>query len=456
MGDSEKMLVIGAGPVGLAMARSLKKRGIPYEQLEADDNLGGNWYHGVYESAHIISSRKTTQYSDYPMPAHYPDFPSRAQMLEYFQAYAREFDLHDHIQFNTTVVYVRPIDQEGWEVTLEGGEMRRYKGVLVCSGHHWNRRWPSYPGTFTGTRIHSKDYKSPEQLRGKRVLTIGGGNSACDVASEAARVALSSHISLRRGYWFLPKTLFGIPSVELLFPWLPVPLQRLMMTTLLRIVVGPYTRYGLPQPDHRLFEHHPTINSELLHYIKHGRIQPHPDVRRFDGDTVEFVDGSRETFDLVVCATGFHLSFPFLAEGLVKVEGSIAKVYGGGMVPGYKHLYIVGTSQPRYGLGPLVAPLAELLAELILLQDRLTHPIGRLLEAMGQKPPTTHLVDPHQALRQLRLARRLLPWTLPRWDRRLSRRQASDPQRPLLPSLPASPTQSLPPPAALPGDLQVF
>src|SRR5688572_18887318 len=106
---SHNIAVIGAGPVGLAVAKALRQHGIPYEQLEANDDLGGNWYHGVYETAHIISSKKTTEYADYPMPDDYPDFPSAQQMVDYLRSYSEAFGLRSHIQFRTKVVLARPL-----------------------------------------------------------------------------------------------------------------------------------------------------------------------------------------------------------------------------------------------------------------------------------------------------------------------------------------------------------
>ena len=206
---SDVMALIGAGPVGLGMAKALLEHKIPYEELEADRELGGNWLHGVYETVHIISSRKTTEYADYPMPVDYPDFPSRQQMLDYLRDYAQKFQLTPHIQFNAKVVMALPLADGRWELELASGEKRIYKGLIVCNGHHWDRRFPKYPGEFAGEFMHSKDYRTPAQLIGQRVLVIGGGNSACDIAAEAARVSKTARISLRRGYWFLPKTLFG-------------------------------------------------------------------------------------------------------------------------------------------------------------------------------------------------------------------------------------------------------
>jgi cation diffusion facilitator CzcD-associated flavoprotein CzcO len=419
--------LVGAGPLGLAVARALKQHGIPYVQFESASELGGNWRDGVYETAHIISSRKTTEFPDYPMPSDYPDFPSAAQMLAYLQDYAHHYDLVPQIAFNTTVSEARPDaggGEERWELTFADGTRGVYKGVISCVGHHWDRRWPSYPGTFAGELMHSKDYRTPEQLRGKRVLIIGGGNSACDIASEAARVGASSHLSVRRGYWFLPKTMFGVPLVELVRPWTPLWLQRLFLRAVLAVSVGDYRRYGLQKPDHAIFEHHPTINSELLHYIKHGRITPHPDVARYDGEFVEFADGTRERIDVIVAATGFHQTIPFLAADLVPIEGPVVKLYGSMMSDRFRNMYVFGWAQARYGFGPIVSPGADLLAEIIVAQRRMRHPIGAVLKKMGVKLPRTHLVDPHAAIRQIRRARKRLP-LLARMEKAVMRDKAT-------------------------------
>lgn len=408
-GSLQRFLVLGAGPTGLAIARALKEAGIPYEQVEAEGRVGGNWAHGVYDTAHIISSRRTTEFPDYPMPADWPDFPSAAQMCAYMQDYAEHFGLLEHLRFHARVTAVRQRPDERWDVTFEDGSSATYKGVLVCNGHHWDKSFPSWTKDFTGEVLHSKDYKRPAQLADKRVLTIGGGNSGCDVACEAARVAKSSRWSLRRGYWFLPKTIFGRPSVELVKPWLPVPAQRLVMKSLLRVVVGRYEDYGLPTPDHNIFEAHPTISSEVFHYIRHGRLAIRPDVASVQGQRVTFTDGASEEFDTVVCATGFDVSFPFLEPGLIPVHGKTPELLGGVVRPDLRHLYIVGAYQPRYGIGPLLRPLARLLAAWLPLQDELTVPLGQLLLAAGQQPLKSHLVDPHAAMLQMKLGLRLTP-----------------------------------------------
>ncbi|NUM55964.1 MAG: NAD(P)-binding domain-containing protein [Candidatus Hydrogenedentes bacterium] len=399
---SDRHCVIGAGFTGLAVAAALKRRGIAYDQLEADDRLGGNWYHGVYETVHIISSRRTTQYGDFPMPTDWPDFPSAAQMLAYLNAYADRFGLRDTIEFNTEVTWIAPADNDTWEVTLASGEARIYGGVVICNGHHWDCRYPEYAGEFTGEAIHSKQYKSPAILKGKRVLVVGGGNSGCDIAVETARFGEDSHISMRCGIWIMPQTIAGIPSIEFLRPWMRGWMQGVVMRTLLRIFVGKMSRYGLQEPDYPVFSRHPTINSQLLYYLKHGRITPHPDVKRLDGKTVEFVDGTKIEVDLLVYATGFHVSIPFLAPEVVTWKDGYPDLVNGIFPQRHKNLYVVGIGQPRYGAGPLLTLGAEALVESILIQPKLKRPIGQVMLKLGRKPLDNYLMDPHEVMRNAR------------------------------------------------------
>ncbi|MGB1206338.1 MAG: flavin-containing monooxygenase [Chitinophagales bacterium] len=414
----QKHLIIGAGPIGLAHAKALKEHNISYDQVEADDDVGGNWYHGTYETAHIISSKKVTEYSDWPMPDTYPDFPSQQNMLDYFRAYTQNFGLRENIEFNKKVVYVRPIEKNLWEVHFEDGETRNYKGVLVCNGHHWKRRFPQYEGNFDGEWLHSKDYKRPEQLKGKRVLVIGGGNSACDIASEAARVSQKAIMSMRSGVWFLPKTLLGQPLTDSPFQAAPIWLQRSLLRLMLKIVVGDLSKYGLQKPDYKIFDKHPTVSTEVLHYIKHGRIEAKPAIKRLAGRKVIFEDGTSQNFDAIVCATGYHVSYPFLPKELNRIDGSVVKVYAGSLLEDYKGLYLIGWAQARGGIGSLITPSADLLAKMIHLQDSIKPPLGLVIKQTGEKLPTTHLVSPTEVKKRLKKANRRW-WMLEKVARRV-------------------------------------
>lgn len=407
---TDKQLVIGAGFVGLGMAQALKAAGIPYDQVDASDAIGGNWYHGVYETAHIISSRKITQFTHFPMPEDYPDFPSAQNMRDYLNSFAEHFDLPQHIELNRTVNYVRPIENNLWEVTFADGEQRIYKGVLVCNGHHWCKRFPKFEGEFKGEIIHSKDYKRPDQIRGKRVLVIGGGNSACDIAAEAARVGAKCVLSMRESVWFIPKTFAGVPVSDLIQWWMPEWFQRLMAYGIMRLTFGKHEDYGLSKPHHRVFDKHPTLNNEVPYYIKHGRILPKPAVRQFNGYKVEFVDGSCEEFDIIVCATGYHVAYPFLPQELQRFEGAIVKCYGGSFLDDYKGLYYIGWGQARGGVGSLISAYGLFFTRCLKLQDEINVPIGLVFKEMGQQLPTTHLSDPQKTFRQLKFANFFFNW----------------------------------------------
>lgn len=414
------MLIIGAGFSGLAVAGAFARDGIAYDQVEAAEDIGGNWLHGVYDSVHLITSRRTTQLDEWPMPQDWPDFPSKDQMLEYLRSYAAHFDLRASIELQREVRQVVPGGGGRWRVELDAGESRLYAGVVVAIGHHWARRMPTYPGHFEGKLIHSKDYRSPELLRDERVLVIGGGNSACDIAVEASRVARAAHISMRRGYWFMPKAFFGVPLVELIPPLLPMAGQRLLLRAAIALCVGDYRKYGLQRPDHRIFEKHPTLNAELLKELRQGLVSPHPDVARFDGNEVEFVDGTREEIDLVVAATGFHLQFPFLAEDVLRWNAGMPELIAGLVSPQHRNLYFLGNGQPRYGAGPLLSKGASVISEMVRVQPRLEHPVGAVLQRLGAKAPSSWLVDPHAAMRAAGLARWLIP-RLPGIEQRVMR-----------------------------------
>ena len=244
------------------------------------------------------------EYPDHPMPADNPDFPDHLQIARYFDDYVEHFGLAERITFRTEVKGVEPVDGE-WEVTIEGpdggSQVNRYRAVLIANGHHWDPRWPEppFPGSeeFAGEQIHVHHYREPEILVDKRVLVLGIGNSAVDIAVESSRTAAATFLAMRRGAYVLPKFLGGRPIDEASPAWttfLPLPLRRVVMSRLLNVAVGDVTDYGLPKPDHKLLEAHPTVSSELLPRLGHGDITVKPNIDRFAGGrTVRFVDGNR-------------------------------------------------------------------------------------------------------------------------------------------------------------------
>lgn len=315
-----RVCIVGAGPAGLSAARALKRIGIPYDQYERHSDVGGIWDLDnpgtpMYESAHFISSRKISGFFDFPMPDTYPDYPSNREILRYTRDFADAYGLREAIRFDCPVQRIERVDNS-WEVTLTGGTSRRYGAVICATGVTWSPRSPEHPGRFNGEIRHSSTYRDAAEFRGKRVLIVGLGNSGADIASDAAANADAAYVSVRRGYHVIPKHLFGVPTDEFAErgPELPPRVMRPLLAKLLRVLEGDLTKYGLPKPDHKLFESHPLMNSQLLHHLRHGDIAVRPDVASLDGDRVRFVDGTSEEIDLVLYATGYDWSIPYMAE----------------------------------------------------------------------------------------------------------------------------------------------
>ncbi len=384
----ERVCVIGAGSSGLTACQVLAARGIPFDCFEKGSMIGGNWRYendngtsSAYRSLHINSARKLMSYKAFPMPDDYPDYASHWQVAKYFDDYAERFGLRERITFNTEVASVRDLSGSGrqkanagegeWEVTVDGpdGERRseRYRAVLVANGHHWKPRWPE-PGfagaeEFEGEQMHVHHYREPDVLVGKRVLVLGIGNSSVDVAVESSRIAEETFISMRRGAYVLPKFLGGKPIDEAsppLMSHLPIAVQRFFFARLLKLSIGEMTDYGLPKPDHKLLEAHPTVSSELLPRIGHGDIVVKPNIDRFSGGRgVRFADGSEEEIDLVVYCTGYEIEFPFLAPDVFTARDNRMPLYKRAVSVENPGLYFIGFIQP---LGPIM-PLAEAQAE---------------------------------------------------------------------------------------------
>lgn len=352
--------VIGAGPMGLAAARNLDRHGIAFTGFEQHADVGGLWdidnpHSTMYETAHLISSKTTTEFAEFPMLASVAAYPRHDEMRRYFRAYARHFDLYRHYEFSTRVLRLEP-DGDGWRVTTEsGGERRerRFAGVLIANGtlHHPNI--PDLPGEFSGTLMHAGDYRTPSQLAGKRVLVVGCGNSGADIAVDAVHHAASVDISVRRGYYFIPKFIFGRPTDTLGGKVkLPRRLKQLLDAALVRAVMGKPSQYGLPDPDYRMYESHPVMNSLILHHIGQGDIRPRADIARLDGDGVAFADGSRGDYDLVLLATGYRLDYPFIdrAELNWPADAGAPQLYLNVFHPRHDTLFMMGMVEAA-GLG---------------------------------------------------------------------------------------------------------
>lgn len=350
--------VIGAGPMGLATARNLSKQGLPFVGYELNNEVGGLWdidnpHSTMYDTAHLISSKRMTEFREFPMDERVATYPHHAELKRYFQDYARHFGLYEHYQFNTRVLSVIPEDG-GWRVTVEkdGEQSSRYfDGVLIASGTLHTPNRPALPGQFDGDILHARDYRTPALFADKRVLIVGCGNSACDMAVDAVHQAKSVDLSVRRGYYFLPKFIGGRPS-DAIGGKLKLPrwLKQWLDAKLIRMIIGRPSDYGLPDPDYRLYEAHPVVNSLVLHHLGHGDLTARPDIADMRGRTVTFTDGSRADYDLILLATGYKLDYPFIDSELLNWQGDAPALYLNVFHPRYDNLFMMGMIEAA-GLG---------------------------------------------------------------------------------------------------------
>lgn len=383
--SAPSVCIVGAGCSGITTAKRLAEFGIAYDQFELSDDVGGNWYFknpnglsSVYESLHIDTSTSRLEFEDYPAPSWFPHFPHHSLIHQYFRDYTDHFGLREAITFNTGVERARRVTDgsrtTGWEVTLTTGETRRYDDLVVANGHHWSPRMPTWEGDFAGEIIHSHAYVSPFdpiEIRGKRVIVVGMGNSAMDIASELSSpwMADKLYVSARRGVWVLPKYRNGQPADKVMAPP-DIPKEQALAASrqLIRDLVGSMSTYGLPEPDHEPLAAHPSVSADFLTKAGSGDIHMLPEITRLDGSTVHLADGSSVEADVIIAATGYSMEFPFFDPSDVELHPTSDHRYPlfkRMIKPGVDHLFFMGLAQSSPTIVNLAEQQSKLLARLL-------------------------------------------------------------------------------------------
>ncbi|MCU0490069.1 MAG: NAD(P)-binding domain-containing protein [Chloroflexaceae bacterium] len=373
-----RICVIGAGAAGLAAAKELKQAGIAFACYDLRERIGGIWAYteqpgvtSAWRMLNMNSPRGTYEFSDFPMPHDYPDYPRHTDVYRYLEQAVDHFGLRSHIRLGCGVTHVMPTPDGAWDVTLTDGQTQRYDAVVVANGHHNQPSIPALPGVFAGGTIHSRDYRYREPYAGKRVVVVGFGNSGSQIAVDVSFAATQTFLAIRRGGWLLPHYVLGRPIhnvlsatlsywINRLVPW---PLCGWVLTAFYRALLGYPERFGLPKPDHHFTSALVTISENLLNRIGDGRVRIKPTIVELDGDSVVFADGSRETIDEIIYCTGYQTVVPFLDETVFAAPDNQVRLYKRIFLPNHPGLCFIGAFQANaWGLLPLFELQSKLVA----------------------------------------------------------------------------------------------
>jgi dimethylaniline monooxygenase (N-oxide forming) len=351
---TRKVGIIGAGAAGICSAKYLLAAGLDVTLFEAGSMIGGLWVYdndngrsSAYASLHINSEKRNTQFHDFPFDPETQEFPSHEDMAEYLNAFARNFGVAERIRFNSKVTRVTPAVDDGtlrWVVEVnDGAERHEFDSVIVAAGHLTEHVMPPFAGDFEGEIMHSHYYRVPAPFAGKRVLVVGSGNSGCDITADLTAHAARTVMAARSPELIVPKIFMGRPVTQITGqfekPWLPSDLPRLARRIITYLSHGPMERFGLRTPKGRT---HPTSHATLINLLAYRRAFAKPGVVNASGQTIRFADGTSEEFDTVICATGYHIRFPYLDETIAKVERGGMAMFNRIVSPGWPGLYFVG------------------------------------------------------------------------------------------------------------------
>lgn len=399
--NEERVCVIGAGSSGITASKALFETGIPFDCFEKGSKIGGNWLYNndnglssSYQSLHINTSKQMMAFSDFPMPESYPDYPHHSLIYKYFEEYIDRFGFRGKIHFNTTVEKIEKLGEKHYRVYTDKFPPREYSSIIVANGHHWSPKRADFAGNFTGVSSHAHDYKTYHGFENKKILIVGIGNSAVDIACELSNVTPHVTISTRSGAYIMPKYLFGKPTDQISKPPLsfaPLFIQRIALKLALRLNVGNQAGYGMPVPDRPVLMEHPTISQEILNKVGHGKVKIKPNIHRLDGKVIHFTDGTSEEFEHIIYATGYNIRFPFFDERFFSVADNEMPLYEYVVHPEHGGLYFIGFIQPLGAVMPLAELQSRWVAKLIKNQiklpskEKMISSIARNREAMKKR-----------------------------------------------------------------------
>jgi indole-3-pyruvate monooxygenase len=329
-------LIIGGGPAGLAVAACLRQANVDFIILERATHIAPAW-HQHYERLHLHTDKAHSSLPYFPLPADYPRYPSRQQVVDYLEAYRAHFRIEP--LFRQTVTAVRQT-ADGWQAQTADTTYAA-RSLVVATGGNGQPIQPTWPGqdTYAGEIVHSAAYRSGEAYRGKRVLVVGFGNSGGEIAIDLHEHGAQPTLAVRSPVNIIPRELFGIPILYIAIPqrrfpaWLsdainaPVALWKARGLSGLGLRKAGYGVATQIRQKHRI----PLIDIGTIKLIREGHIPIRPGIERFTINGVVFNNGVEEPFDAVILATGYRPAIDFLSGvpdgGVVSGKETVPGLY---------------------------------------------------------------------------------------------------------------------------------
>lgn len=385
--------VLGAGYSGIAVAAALLEAGVDVDVLDRRPVPGGLWVDGVYDDVRLITSRAVTAFPGRPLPDG-PTFPTGPELLAYLQRVAGDTGVTERLRRHE----VRSVTRRGLGWDVDG---TAYDGVVVATGLFTHPRIPALPGELTVRSLHTASYRRPSDL-GQDVLVVGLGNSGADVVQACVESGRRVALAVSRSRHVVPRRVLGRPVTELRRPGLvPDLVMRLGLDAAVRLSSAYWRRGRLGEPQHLVLAETPVVHSGLLPLVQSGAVRVRPAATRLDGDVVHFADGTAESFDTVVWATGYDYELPVPRALVDGSEHGPPALAGGVWSPVSPGLAVVGLREPRNGRGRYLAAVADLVVAGVRAQERTDAPVGALLSST-YRPDRAVVIDDAAEIARLR------------------------------------------------------
>ncbi len=331
------VLIIGAGPAGLAIAGRLRKLHIPFEIIEKTEHVAPAW-HEHYDRLHLHTVKEWSHLPHLPFPVDYPRYVSRQQLVKYYENYIHEFNIQPH--FGEEVISIKKSNDK-WRVKTLSGKKWEAAHVVIATGVNRSVNRPLFEGEeiFQSRIMHSRLYKNAEAFENQKVLVVGMGNTGAEIALDLSEHHIETYLSIRSPVNIVPRDTFAGPTqlTALRLSKLPTWLGDRLGTLLGKIMVGDLSKYGIQNPklppaaQLRVFGKTPVIDIGTVAQIKAGKIKVLPSIQHFEKNEIVFTNGEKYAFNSVILATGYRAKLQdFLddTEGLLDEQGYPKEIIG--------------------------------------------------------------------------------------------------------------------------------